>query len=103
MTYAFVQDVPANEEMYHQIKAILGDTPPAGLIAHVACRHGDGLRYIDLWETEEAWETFRVSRVEPAVAQVLAGHGIVPDHSQVRVEALDVIDTWIGAQHAAAR
>jgi hypothetical protein len=103
MTYAFVQDVPANEEMYAQIKTIIGDTPPAGLIAHIAVRHGNGLRYVDVWDSEDSWTAFRDGRVEPAVAEVMARYGIVADHSKVHIEQADVVDVWLGAVDAAVR
>ena len=48
--YAFIQDVPANEEIYAKIQAELGDVAPAGLIAHLVVRRPDGLRYIDVWQ-----------------------------------------------------
>ena len=98
MTYAFIQDVPANEEIYAKIRAELGEEPPAGLVAHLVQRQPSGLRYIDVWESEEAWETFRQACVEPAVSRVLAGYGIPHDHSQVHVEEIDVIHTWLGAR-----
>ena len=96
MSYGFVQDVPANAEIYGLIKGKLGDTPPPGLIAHLAIARDGGLRYIDVWETEEAWNQFRDERVEPAVAEVLAGFGIAHDHSTVVVEQVEVIDAWLG-------
>ena len=34
MAYGFVQDVPANEEMYRQIRDRLGEDRPDGLVAH---------------------------------------------------------------------
>jgi hypothetical protein len=96
MPYAFVQDVPATEEMYGEIKARLGDRPPKGLIAHVAIKRERGLRYVDVWDTEADWERFRDERVEPAVGAVLASRGIPHDHSLVRTEDVEVIDTWLG-------
>ena len=42
--------------------------PAAGLILHVAGPTDEGFRTIDLWESEQAWETFRSSRLEPATA-----------------------------------
>jgi len=100
MPYAFVQDVPANAEMYAMIKAKLGNEPPAGLIAHVAAKHDGGLRYVDVWESEEAWAKFRDENVEPAVGEVLAHFGIPHDHGSVHVESLDLIDVWLGGATA---
>jgi hypothetical protein len=96
MPYAFVQDVPANAELYGEIKAILGSTPPDGLIAHIALGREGGLRYVDVWESEAAWEAFRDAKVEPAVAKVLGKYGLPADHSLVQFQQADLIDVWLG-------
>lgn len=96
MPYGFVQDVAANAEIYGQIKARLGDTPPPGLISHVVMAREGGLRYIDVWQDEAAWNEFRDQHVEPVVTEVLAGFGIAHDHSMVVIEPFDVVDTWVG-------
>jgi hypothetical protein len=97
MPYAFVQDVPANPEIYGKIRAKLGAGAPKGLLSHVVFTHDGGLRYVDVWETQTDWEAFRDETVEPAVGEVLAGYGIPHDHSMVKFEEIEVIDTWIGA------
>jgi hypothetical protein len=96
MPYAFIQDVPANEEMYRQIKAKLGDTPPAGLVCHVALAQEGGLRYVDVWESEAHWERFREETLEPIVGEVLAAYGLPHDHSLVTLEPVEVVDAWRG-------
>ena len=97
MPYAFIQDVPADEAMYGEMRARLGDQPPKGLISHVAVPRAEGgLRYLDVWETPEDWERFRVEVVEPVVGEVLAAHGLPHDHSLVRFEELRPIDVWVG-------
>lgn len=96
MPYAFIQDVPATEPMYEQIRAKLGDEPPKGLITHVAIKQPEGLRYIDVWDTEADWERFREERLEPVVGEVLASYGLPHDHSLVALEDIDVIDVWTG-------
>jgi hypothetical protein len=96
MTYAFIQDVPADEAMYAQIRAQVGDSPPPGLIAHIVVKRAGGLRYIDVWDTQTDWERFRDERVEPVVEGILAGLGIPHDHSLVTTEEIEVIDTWLG-------
>lgn len=102
MTYAFIQDVPADERFYEQIRPRLGQAPPKGLISHVAFKREGGLRYVDVWETKEDWERFRDERVEPTVGAVLAGLGIPHDHSQVHIEDIEVIDAWLGDVAASA-
>ena len=100
MTYAFIQDVPADEQMYRQIRAKLGNDQPKGLVAHLAIQREGGLRYIDVWNTQSDWERFRDECVEPAVGEVLARAGIAVDHSSVRFEEVQVIDAWLGAPAA---
>jgi len=96
MTYSVIQDVPANDEMYAQIKAKLGDEAPDGLIVHVVVRRDGGLRYVDVWASEEQYRDFMDGTVEPVVGEVLAGYGLPHDHSLVTTEEVDVIDVWIG-------
>ncbi len=96
MTYAFIQDVPANAEMYAQIRAKLPSEPPAGLISHVVIEHEGGLRYVDVWASREQWDRFRWDQVEPAVDEVLAGYGLPHDHDLVTITDVTVIDAWVG-------
>jgi len=103
MSYAFIQDVPANEEIYAEIRAELGDVPPPGLVAHLVLRRPVGLRYVDVWDDEDDWIRFRDEHVEPAVTRVLAGHGIPHDHTLVRTERIDVIHTWLGSSAPVSR
>lgn len=95
MSYAFIQDVPANEEIYGKVRALLPNDPP-GLEAHIVIKRDGGLRYLDVWTDEASWVAFRDSHVEPAVDQVLASYGIPHDHSVVTTETIDVIDVWCG-------
>jgi hypothetical protein len=95
MPYAFVQDVPSNEEIYGRIRALLPEDAP-GLQAHIVIRRDGGLRYVDVWEDEASWLAFRNGHVEPAVDQVLASYGIPHDHSMVTTEPIEVIDVWCG-------
>ena len=97
MPYAFIQDVPANEHVYAEVRARLGDSPPKGLISHVVVpAEGGGLRYIDLWDSAEDWERFREEQVEPVVGEVLAAHGLPLYPSLVRFEELRLVDAWVG-------
>ncbi len=96
MPFAFVQDVPANEAMYAQIKELLPAGAPAGLVVHLAVKREGGLRYIDVWETEAQWDTFRHEHVEPAVEKVLAGYGIPHTHDDVAFDPLELVDVWLG-------
>jgi hypothetical protein len=96
MPYAFIQEVPADANMYGEIRAKLGVEAPSGLVAHIVVKQDGGLRYIDVWDTQADWERFRVERVEPAVAEVLSSYGIPHDHSLVRTTEMEVVDAWLG-------
>lgn len=101
MPYAFVYDVPATEAIYRDIKAALGEDPPRGLIVHLAMKRDNGLRYVDVWETEADWDRFRTEKVDPAVGAALASRGIPMDRSQVDLQPVELIDMWHGATVAA--
>jgi hypothetical protein len=96
MPYAFIQDVPADEAMYAEIRKRIGDETPDGLISHVVIKREGGLRYVDVWESEAHWDKFRDTRAEPAVGEILGELGIPHDHSLVHIEEVEVIDTWVG-------
>jgi hypothetical protein len=55
--------------------------PPAGLIVHTAGFTGRGsFRIVDVWESQDAWETFRDGRLAEAVKPALeSGEGSPPD------------------------
>ena len=96
MTYGFIQDVPANEDIYREIRSALGAEAPAGLVAHlVLAREEGGLRYVDVWESQPAWERFRRDRLEPIVTDVLARHGVPLDRSVVQFQPVDGGDAWL--------
>lgn len=105
MTYAFLQDVPADAEMYAEIdariRASLPTAAPVGMISHVVIELEAGLRYVDVWASFEDWERFRVEHVEPCVSEVLKEHGLPHDHDQVTISEVDVLATWVGETVAA--
>jgi hypothetical protein len=94
MAFAFSFDVPAHESLYAEIRAEFPSEPPAGLLLHLVTPGGNGLRYIDVWETKEAWELARDTILEPAAERVLARYGLPHDESLTRFEELTVVDLW---------
>jgi hypothetical protein len=62
MTYAFTYEVPITAEIYARIKDGIGPERPPGLIAHLAYRTEQGLRYMDVWQTKDDWESFEPTR-----------------------------------------
>src|SRR4051812_28306346 len=94
--YAFIQDVPINEELYAQIRANLGSAPLPGLLVHLVVRREDGLlRYIDVWESKEACnETFE-KRIHPAVFAAFKEAKFRPSGEPSRTE-MTAVDLMLG-------
>ena len=79
MSYAFTQDVPIDAAAYARITDGLGPEPPAGMLVHIALQRPEGgLRYIDVWESEEDCNRFSAERLHPAVHPVL--HDVFGDN-----------------------
>jgi hypothetical protein len=95
MTYAFTQDVPIDATFYGRIVEQLGPEPPDGLIIHLAVERPEGgLRYVDVWESEEQCETFTEQRLHPVVHGLLHdifGDALPPEPERTR---LPVIHAW---------
>jgi hypothetical protein len=77
MAWAYVQD---NEELpldvYDAVAREVGgeENPPDGLIVHVAGEGPKGgMRFIDVWESKEAYERFQVERLLPAIERATGG------------------------------
>lgn len=94
--YAFIEEVPANDEIYAKIRAALPERAPEGLIAHVVEVIESGLRYYDVWESHALWLKFKNVTLVPVVTEVLAGYGIPHTDEGVTWEAAELLDTWIG-------
>lgn len=72
MAYAFMQDVPIDAAFYERITDGLGDTPPKGLVVHIAAERPEGgLRYFDVWESEQDCDRFTDERLHPVVHPLL--------------------------------
>ncbi len=99
MAYAFVQTLTGMEDGDYDriataLRDVCGDTPPTGLLMHVAGPIEGGYRYLDLWETEEAWRRFHDELLHPTLERI----GILSEGASritVRQEPLeDVRDVW---------
>jgi len=99
MSYAFTQDVPIPWAVYQQIRANLGDGAPEGLVVHVVIETEKGLRYVDVWESEQAFRTFVETRLHPAVATALA-HAGVSRRPEPQSHPISVREVWIGKSRA---
>ena len=95
MTYVFTQDVPIDATFYRRITDGLGPDTPDGLILHLAVeKPAGGLRYIDVWESQEACDRFTDDRRHPVVHGLLREifGGELPAEPQ-RTE-LPVVHAW---------
>lgn len=102
MVYAYIQDVPIGEDLYRKVIAELGPEPLAGSILHLCVRQPDErLRYIDIWESEQACTQAFDERIHPAVDAAFGG---TRPEGEPTVQRLDVVHaagallepTWSG-------
>jgi len=101
MTYAFTQDVPIDAVFYRRITDALGEEPPKGLITHIAVERPEGgLRYIDVWESEQDFDRFAEERLHPVVHALLSevfAEQLPPEPERTPLTAIDV---WLqGTAH----
>ena len=95
MYFGFTQDVPLDAALYQRIVDGLGPEPPHGLVSHVAIERPEGgLRYIDVWESEQDWDLFAEERLHPVVHNLLAE--IFPDGlpPEPPMSSLSVVHVW---------
>lgn len=89
MVYAYMQDVPIGEELYWRVIDAIGPEPMAGSLLHLCVRTPEGgLRYIDVWESEEACARAFDERIHPAVDAAFGG---VRPGAEPVVHRLDVV------------
>ena len=70
------------------------DSPPPGLICHVATETPEGVRIYDVWESEEDFQVFARDRLLPATRAYLLKRSLptdVPLPTVTIVEAHDVV------------
>lgn len=76
MVYAWTQDVPIDADTYRRITELMGPEPMDGQVMHLAVHNPDGgLRYIDVWESQEQCDRAFDERVHPAVHAVFRETG----------------------------
>lgn len=88
MVYAYVQDVPIDAALYRRIIDELGPEPLAGSLLHLCVRTSTGLRYIDVWESEQLCAGAFDERIHPAVDRAFGG---TRPPGEPTVEHLDVV------------
>jgi len=97
MSYAMLYDVPADEAMYRQVNAAIGDEKPKGLVVHLVLQADAGLRHIGVWDSQQDWQRFHDERLEPAVHAVLTAAGFTEMPPSPRVQGCKLVDVRIGA------
>lgn len=95
MTYAFSIDVPIDSDVYTAIRDAVGPETPEGLMVHLVHRTDNGLRYIDVWRSEDDWKRFASGRLQSAVEGVAAQFGVQPP--EPLIQELTLVDAWIVA------
>lgn len=98
--YSYTQDVPIPWQVYEQIRAELGTSPPPGLILHLVLQRDEGgLRYLDVWESKEQCERFMDERIHPAVDRVFAKQGLSrPKMGEPCQTPIQVHEVWAPQQ-----
>ena len=95
MTFAYTQDVPIDATFYKRITDGLGPDAPKGLITHLAIERPEGgLRYIDIWESEEDCERFVEERLHPVVHGLLSeifGDNLPPEPERTPIS---IVHHW---------
>lgn len=89
MVYANTVDVDVPDETYHRITDGIGPEPVEGQLMHLCVRRPEGgLRYVQVWESEEACRHGFEERVLPVVRSVLGAPVTMAD---VAVTPLEVV------------
>jgi hypothetical protein len=97
MVYAYTQDVPIEMDVYEKIIAELGPEPLAGSLLHLCVRRPDGgLRYIDVWESEQACKRAFDERIHPAVDTAFGGRRPSVEPSVEHLEVLHADGALLG-------
>ncbi|HEY4990492.1 MAG TPA: hypothetical protein VFC16_06655 [Nakamurella sp.] len=95
MTVVMTMDVPVSRADLEAVSADLGthDNPPDGLVVHVATATADGVRVVDIWESQAAFEKFRDDQLMPSMQKFMAEHNMSMDQapSPRLDEAFDVV------------
>jgi hypothetical protein len=73
MTYGSVVTVPAPIEAYlashAEVEKVIGDTPPDGMIVHVARPVDGGFEVFEIWGSKAQADKFNEEVVWPAIAR----------------------------------
>ncbi len=68
MAWGFISELPISLEQYDQVDKEIGEDP-TGLILHTASKSDNGVRIVDVWESEDAYRRFESETLMPAVGR----------------------------------
>ncbi|CAN5820980.1 hypothetical protein BH18ACT7_BH18ACT7_15020 [soil metagenome] len=90
MNYAYTQDVPIDEELYRRIVEEIGPEPLAGSLLHLCVRRPEGgLRYLDVWASEQDCARAFDERIHPAVDRAFDGERPATEPTANRLDVID--------------
>ena len=100
MAILCIQTMPP-EMTLDQVQTITKDAiaagPPAGGISHVVIVDGGQVKIFDVWESEEAMNTFTSERLIPAIQKQMAAMGVDPNvpMPQPEVQVFEAHDVMV--------
>jgi hypothetical protein len=95
MAILMTMDLPVTRADIEAVSNAMGvrEDVPDGLIVHVAfARPEGGVRIVDVWESQEQFESFRDNRLNPTLGKVLPERGIEMDGPPPEPEYSEVFD-----------
>jgi hypothetical protein len=87
MRYALVTDLAVSWTAYEELAAALLHDLPAGLIVHAAGPTDEGVRIVDVWQSEGHYRVFREQQLQPLLG-ARAGSPTVSLFRDLRVRHL---------------
>ena len=69
MAWGFISEMAISIDQYDRVDAEIHEDP-AGLILHTASKSGNGVRIIDVWESEDDYRRFEADQLMPVVGRV---------------------------------
>jgi hypothetical protein len=84
------EGIPA--QMLDEVTEEMGvdQNPPDGIVVHTHFEQDGRLHIVDVWESREAYESFRESRLMPAMQQVAQRHGMTAPLPDPQTSITDV-------------
>jgi hypothetical protein len=98
VVHGIVATVPGPMDMYRavnaQVNEKMGETPPTGLLVHIARATADGFQVIEVWESKQQCDAFQDDVLAPIIDRVSGGQA--PARHEV-TEEFQVENFFLGA------